>query len=226
MKSYWDVDERDRAKLTEDDVKSYLAVELMQAGVAKPRGPKIVEAIEPSEQLGKESWYEVVGEGYSAESVGLFRTMDQAEKFIELCPLKSDFDYRTGTKYKYAVAHTNLSVRPVELYRQADIVALKPQLEGYKEACDSNDREQSRYNDECEKARKATKLIWEDWHDQTLRESEASHMISVLEEYAQLCDGDDAKAEIFLRKAKGDDVVDSAFEWLGRESRIEQSVGA
>lgn len=197
--------------MDEATVESFLAVELMEAGVINPRKPDLVEIVEPTTELEKSTWYAIKRNSYSQLCV--VSTIESAEAIIKAGPMFVDYDGSIGSEYSY-VESAELTIEPVQLYEQSAVARIKPSLAKVKSDRDHNAKESKRYDQECEAMRNAVDGIWEDWRECQGLEVAAQSIEETMVEYVDLCEGDTTKALVFLKKAIGDDAVERAASWL------------
>lgn len=206
---YWDLSERERSQLSEEEVQGMLAIQLMESGCPQPREPELLEV--PKVEFEPKDYYAVVN-GYS--SIAVFEKIEDAEAFLKLPLLEESYDYAAGSDYSFA-KRMDPKIVNKKLYTHQHVLDAKGLLERVELAKRHNKSEQDRYSVESKAAQDAVSGVWSDWQECRVKESESYAVRRTYEEYKDLCDGDADKAFVFLVKAKGADEVVEAFEWLG-----------
>lgn len=217
MQRYWDFDESERASLTSEQVESLLNVELMEKGVLKPVPPTLESEQLP--ELPKRQYFEVFRQGrYSGkDSCGVvFDTIEQAQAFIALKPLKIDSDYQIGSDIYFVRPMLDLSIQPNDLPTEQDALARKPQLSRVTKAREENNKARDAHEKAMKECRAAGGDVWEDWYRCRKQQGECQRLLDVFEDYKRTA-GDDATALRFLRKVYSDLEISKAHEWFGRE---------
>lgn len=229
MKTYWDYTDKERSELTEQQVTSLLDVEMMEKGVLKPIPPTLAPIVTP-DGIGKRSqFFGVRGKGKygSDESLGIcFETCEQAVAFMQLNPLKEDYEYDVGSEFRYAKPISEMAIETSELFAYETIMAAQSGLKKNKAARDENSRLQSDYQKACAEAGKVTDNVWKDWHRVRANDSEMKRVVSTFKEYHALT-GDKNLALTFLGKIFSQSEIDEAREWFpGEMPEVMQDVQA
>lgn len=211
--------------MTEDQVKSLIAVEMMAQGIEVPKSP-ILEPIEQVEVGSKQLIFSIVGKGKygSTEFLGIcFPTLQQAQDFIALRPCKRDYDYETGSQYQYSMPLVELSVSTEEVYRQEDVARTASVLKQNKAKAERNERISAAHNKACEASRKASDYIWQDWYQCRQTEEAHKNVLSTLHEYIGLTGGEVETAYKFLEKRFSSDEIAQAKQWLEDKFPVDPS---
>lgn len=211
MNRYWDMSTEERAKLTEDEVRSYLDVELMEQGVKQIEAPTLrdVEEID----LPTTDFYAVEYEGKyggSVESGFVFPTADQAHAFIGLHAMELESDYNVGAQYKYVREMVGMVVKPVSLHTERDVMNEKIKLTQREDAKQVNAKAKSAYDEACRAVREATEHLWGDWSECRERAEEIAAVVATFEEYQDNTDNDE-RALYFLLKIYNEDTIKEAL---------------
>jgi hypothetical protein len=206
MKTYWDYSEKERSQMSEEDVRSLLDVELMSKGVLKVVEPTLREI--KTFNISQITYYEVNGV--------FFETADQAQKFLELNPLTSEYDYYgAGYDYKYA-APGSREIKQVMLYDRQEVLNLKIVLTENKIAKEENEKIVRMYNKATEEQNEVFKGVWDDWFDQKNRAFEHQKIQDTRAKYLELAKGDAGIAEIFLKKVFSEDAIAASDKWFNK----------
>lgn len=216
MKTYWDHEEQERASLTDSDVQLLLDVELMKEGVKKPIAPKLTEV--PKSPLGaRQRLFGIEGKSKygSDESLGIcFATPEAAQAFIDLCPLKSDYDYEIGSEFRYCIPLKDAKIVSEELYGLDQINEFRSTLKQRKALSEENQRQQSEFTSASQKAEKVTENVWKDWYRCKAKRDSLASVISTYGEYLKLTSGDGSLALTFLEKIHNGGEIQQAREWF------------
>lgn len=219
MKTYWDYSDIERAAFTDAQVTALLDVEMMEKGVLKPKPPQLEIINTPDNLGGKQQFFGVTGKGkYGSDETYdiVFASAELAQRFLELKPLKQDYDYEVGSDFKFAMPISEASIKTVDLFEQETIMVAKSSLKKNKAGRDSNERLTSAYNKACTEANKVTNKVWEDWHCVRATQDELSRVVSTFKEYKKLA-SDDGIALVFLGKIFDADTIQQAREWFPDE---------
>lgn len=216
MINYWDYSEKERAELASESIEAMLTVELMRNGVLKPVAPNLTPIV--SLQTGeRRKYYGLKGKSKygSDESLSVcFETVEQAQKFLELQPLKSDYDYEIGSENGYVTPIGNASIQMMEAYSLEQINTYRSAMKQNKANADRNEKEITRFREASEKADKITSHVWEDWNNCRSRRSELSTISNTFTEYLKMTQNDAAMASGFLAKAFSNTEIAAAIEWF------------
>ena len=214
MNRYWDMSEAARAELTEEQVKSFLDVELMEKGLVKIKPP--VRQPLAVVELPK---VKVACVKYSSDRYGIiqtldvgFPTMEAAQAFLELCPVMIADDWETKTKW--AAPLREASIFTEELTDHHVVLSAIVALKSNKAKEDANQKAERDYTEAMKLIDAATKDVWDDW--QELRAAARAHqrVLDTKAEYEKLAGNADI-ALSFLLKAYPKPTIEAACEWRG-----------
>jgi hypothetical protein len=217
---YWDLTEKRRAALTEEEVEVFIAHELMESGVLKPVPPTLVGEEEPT--IGRRAYFVVTkpsrygGEPDTLAGVA-FETPEKAAAFLALSPLAICRDYDLPDRTEYAGSVAGLALGTIVLAEEAAVVAARDALRKAKASKDANDAERERWAKECRAADEASKGVWEDWHAARAKAALVERIGATLAEYTEMCGGDGMLAESFLAKAYGEEDLQIFHAWRSEE---------
>jgi hypothetical protein len=216
MKTYWDFTDREQSEMTEETVRSFLDVELMTEGVIKPAPPQL-KAVEACPVGPKAKYFAVHGKSKwgSDEDFGIcFGTADEANAFLALNPMKSDYDYEVGSEFRYASPLVSMEIHVDELYSLDQINTFRSQLKNRKSAVEANTRENDRFKKESDAAEKITNGVWEDWFKKREHRYDLERVVKTFNEYVGLSSGDKKIAYGFLQKAHPVASINECREWF------------
>lgn len=204
METYWDFTEKERSLMSEQDITALLDVELMTQGVTKVIAPTL-RVILPVE-LATTTFYEVHGV--------IFKTAAEAQSFLNLKPMHSDYDYYTaGCQYKYPKAIDG-KIEAVELYQHSDLIAIKDILTKNKVAKEFNEKAQTEYEKAAKAQEKVLGGVWDDWYRCKGKAVSFQKILDTKKEYLAMTNGDEALAIEFLKKIYTDEEIVKADEWF------------
>jgi len=201
MKTYWDFNEKERAKLTEDEVTALLDVELMTKGVKKIVSPilKVIQEV----VLPKETWFEVAGI--------FFKDAETAQKFLALEPKITNYDYACGYDYQYA-RKIDQRIEQKQLYNQQDLLNLATILKQNKQAKEENEKLISDYDKNIKEQNSVLDEVWSDYWECKNRACELQKIIDTKAEYLKMTNNDQDLAISFLKKIYSEADIKEAFE--------------
>jgi len=203
MKTYWDLTKQQRVRLTRDEVEAFCDQELMQAGVLRPDPWDETESpLMP--ELGTDAFFEVGGV--------IFKTLEQAQAFLDLAPMKSEYDYSTGYDYKYVVPISS-SVETKSFYRQDSLLANQAALAKVNSRKEARRAKAEEYEAAHKKIAEATIALLSDYDTCLDYARQAAKIQATFDEYLTMCDGDEALAKSFLAKVFEQEEVDFAEKW-------------
>lgn len=204
MKTYWDHTEKERSELTEEGVKELLKFELMMKGVQAAKRPTL-QPLKPVE-VERVTVYEV-------ENV-YFETIEAAQKFLELKPLKSEYEWAvsTASEFKYA-APFEKEIKCTTLARQGSIVEYRNTIRENEAVKKTNEKLEREYTNLVIENDKVTQGVWEDWFECKDKASRYEKICKMLEDYEEMTGGNQGLAHGFLLKIYPSEDIDMAKEW-------------
>lgn len=211
MACYWDMEERDRAKLTRDDVLRYVDAELMMKGVLAV--PSLVLVEEPAVTLAKNTLYRVDLGAYDRFDVA-FVTEEAARAFLRLQPVRVRSDWQLGSENYFTESMQETGIRTEELPTRATIQDAKGAMQEQKAAKDENDRRRKAHEEQTKKVDDALKGLWEDWHACRAKADRVARVTATFQKYVTMA-GSDAVAARFLRQAFTRSELEETEAWTG-----------
>lgn len=204
-KTYWDLSEKERAALTDEQFKKYCQIELMEAGCAVLPDKPLDLILPPMEPLKTKVWFEVGGL--------LFGSMEDANTVIGMRPYEKEWVSGLGYDKHKAVPVTSIPKQIVCV--DAEEASLRAaELEERR----AKEQEHSKQVSEWNKLNQEVKSTLEAIHDDrlTIREKMYRYesIVSSLREYQELAGGDMEIARNFLKKRYEEDEIDAAVEWF------------
>lgn len=210
MRTYWDYTERERSELTEEQVKSFLDVEMMEKGILKVEAPKLKEVVAIT--LPKQRIFTV---DIEHGKIG-FETIEQAQKFVELRPTFVTYDWSLSDKAYYP-KQVNLAIVEQEVNTYQGILDAAVTLKRNKENQNYNDEVETAYREALQKVSKVVDRVWTDWHECQQLARDHAKVRATLDEYRKLTGGNEQLAVTFLQKAFDADAIRAAGEWFGED---------
>lgn len=208
MKSYWDLSDKERANLTEEEIKNFFPYELMAAGVVPPKEP-ILKEIKQLDIVPEKQFYKV----QFNYRIILFDNMDDARKFAEMNSYDEDSDYKTGDKFKFATLHQNKTINVSNIYSIEQIEKYRTQLEYNKEAKESNEKALEAYKKESQAAENAVTGIWRDYFKIQNEVQRAKHILETYTSYIRIADNENVAFK-FLEKAFSKEEIEFVDKYL------------
>jgi hypothetical protein len=197
FQTYWDLEPKTRAALSESDVQRYVDAELMLKGVLKVEPLELDP--EPDEpELAKQTVYRL--EGFTDVA---FRSADAAKAFAALSPLKLDRKYLNGNwsrSVPFLNADVNLRLDATEASTADDVLLATKDLEHSAALKTQND---------------ALAGMWSDWHDQRGLAARHRRVVDTYEAYCKTAGGNTTVAAKFLQKVFSVEQIQDANEWFG-----------
>ncbi len=217
MKTYWDLSDPERAKLSSEDVERFADAELMVKGVLKPRPPVLADETAPTIQ--KPTFYAVGFHGrYGAATSDLaFADLSDAETAATRA-VAIDDDYEIGLKVAKTVLRDPI---PVQAITESQAVAHRSALLRARAAKEANQKERDRFEHESEKAKVALQGMWDNWHGCLEADRHMRRIVETFEAYVLTADGSRRTAAKFLSKVFSADAIRDASEWCGVDIPLE-----
>lgn len=214
---YWDLTEKERAALTEENLKKFIDFELMEKGVVKVTVPILAE--EEMIQLNKRMFFSVTGQNtreYGSTDFGaLFEKIEDAQAFAALRPMKKEYEYSVGSEYYFAKPYDNYSINQVEIYTESEVMANKAILDRNAEIRKQNEAERKRTKEEVKAMKDATHGLYEDLYACKRKASRCQTIIDTFNSYLLLTNGDEQIAARFLSRAYSVEDIEEARRWFG-----------
>lgn len=204
MKTYWDYTEKERSELTEEGVKELLKFELMMKGVAAAKPPTL-HPLKPIE-VERVTVYEV-------DDV-YFSTIEEAQKFIELKPMKRDYIWEVSSadEFRYAAPFDN-TIKCTTLARQGSVVECKKIIQKNEATKKINSKLEEDYKKLVVENDKVTQGVWEDWLECQDKGRRYEKICKTLDDYEEMTEGNQPLALEFLNKIYLMGDIEAAKEW-------------
>ena len=209
MKTYWQLDARERLALTEEEIKTiYVPREVAEAGLLMPRKPMLLPVpprpeIEPptSRTVFKVKGFKKA-DSYGDEFDCAFSSLESAESFIKLKPMLTGNKYRSGSRpnTKYADECEKYEVSVESIVKEAEVDDYDKAMAEYNEVVSKNESLESTYNREVSAINSASKKIWDNWNKIKSRRAYLEQVMETLGEFLKVAEGNANMAIKFLMK--------------------------
>tara|TARA_R110000803_G_scaffold75124_5_gene139433 strand:- start:6093 stop:6815 length:723 start_codon:yes stop_codon:yes gene_type:complete len=220
MKKLSELTDRELVALTEEEIQRFIAVERMEAGVAKPVPPvlqDVPEVPEPSHV------YHCVKRGYT-DIVLLESASDAAEVVSLLSKMKvfsEDYTYGvTSSDRKFAKPVESLTTDTVKLYTQVKYNELSKDMRQSKNVSEGNAKEQGRFESEVKAEKACVSAVWDEIYEAQGRIGSHQRVLSRWNEYCETA-WDQQVAFSFLRKAFTDAEIVATAEYRYEENALD-----
>ena len=221
MRRYWDLSEKERSALTDEQMAGMEKIELMEEGivpVAAPDAPVYADVSVPQRQ-----YYRVGFESsrYSNQRVMgcAFETKEQAEQVIALKPIEVETSYDRSPDV--AAWPTRYYVQTVNLATREDCDRVRPELGENKKIQNVWETDRQEYTEYTEKRSKALEKMRQDRRDCQGHAAHMERIRNTWDDYVKTCDGDEETARKFLAKAFPELHIASMHEWFQGEPHAE-----
>lgn len=209
MRTYWDYSEKERLALSKEEVKALLDLHLMEKGVLKVKAPELVK-IEEAPVLNQHKVFKVEA-GYNAIA---FECIEEAQAFIDLKPMKLDYDYSLDSKYLRAVPLES-KVEMVMVYDRTELINASSILKSIKAAKENNDKLEAEFTKANTAVESCLNEVWNDYWLCKNTGEKHEKLINTWKEYLAMTNGDEKVASGFLKKAFSVEKIREASEWTG-----------
>jgi len=210
--TYWDLEPKSRAALSEADVQRYLDAELMLKGVLK---------VEPLDLDPQPEMPDMAPRTYYKASAfdALFTTAEDALAFARLKPLREHSEwlgnYAYGSvKHVEAAEPEGLTVVTVALPSKDSVLSAKAELERVAALKLANEKKREEHKKAVKLQNEALAGLWDDWHARRAESRQHQKVIDTYEAYVQTA-GDHDVAAKFLLKVFSVEQIKDANEWTG-----------
>ncbi len=210
MKTYWDLSEKERAALTEEDVERFIDAELMTKGVL--RAPPLQLLPEPT-LPEPDTAVVILRQRYERLDLA-FPTAEAAEQAMR-------GGFRLMSAYLGSTAYS--IVEPLESELIAERVHSKAQVDTFKREFEKvgeirreNERRSREHQEQNKKECEVLKGLWSDWHECRATAVRMARVLETFDEYVRIA-GDENVARRFLAKVFDVETITSASEWHARD---------
>lgn len=212
MKTYWDLTESERAKLSGEDVETFVAAELMTHGVVKVDPPKYED--EPTAPEPGALCFRIRERSRLSDLDVAFANAEDARTFLALRPIVVDTIW-TGTRsVPYLRQIETPEVYQTAAYNREQADASRAVLELAGKAKERNEKLRRDYEQELEAQQRVLEAMWNDWREQQAKARRLARVIETFGDYQKTA-GNAELAAKFLYKAFGSSDIEEAAEWFG-----------
>lgn len=216
MNRYWDYTEKERSEFSEEQVKLFISVELMEKGVVKVEKPLLMEV----EEIPEPTTVLYCPKADYREAPFGFETPEAAASLMTTA-IRIDSDYIGGKNYCKLNPSKDIEIVATKVYRADELALIRGSIERNNSAAAENKRRTDDYNTAVKAVEKASSGVWEDWFNCQRTAVSHQRLCDVYADYVRTCDGNETMAYKFLRKAYLDQNILDAFAWHGIEMPCE-----
>lgn len=215
VRGYYDLEEKERLALTDQEFEAYIVYECMKEGVIIPTPAQLKEVPEEP-TVNQATYFKVIGDQYT----DLVAFSDEVEartfmNFKSVCKL--DWDYNTGSKYLHARPFNALSMAIVQASSDEEFELVKSALKKRTGIINENEKETTRYTEESRKYDRITSDMRNDRNDVSRKQKDYLRVMETFANYLKMVKGDVLVATIFLEKVFDKETINDAAKWLGED---------
>jgi len=207
---YWDLEEKERAQLTEAEVEKYCDFELMTAGVLKVK-PLVLATVPPMPEPDLEL-HVPMSDSYHSIDIG----SDDAAAcgdVINSC-VRISAEWVGGKHVDVARPFAkDAEVRIKRVYSAERFAEARALIERANSAKAANEKADAEYAEACKKQREALKGLWEDWHECLAKHARLGQIINTWHEYVATAGSEELAAKFLAKAFEHDDIVEAAEWW-------------
>lgn len=232
FKTYWDLEEKERAALTDEEVERFVDAELMTKGVLKVAAPDLVPVPEVATKPSAYYTVQIVGRYGVSESLDVVFASREAAAASLTGAFSLDHDYQSDSRVARPI-RPDAKVVEVEALPESVHVEHKATLERVKAAKEANAKAQQEYQEASRKQSQALQGLWDDWHRCRGLDRQHRKVVATFEEYVRVAQGGEQPASVaqlgrsaeeartiagrFLLKVFTREEIAAAGEWCGVE---------
>jgi len=210
MSRYWDLTEKQRAELTQEQVQSYLTIELMERGVVMVDEP---EYLPIEEVAGPDLVVYRIACGWRKSDFA-YRTAEEAAIAIKNAVPISDH-YVSGHTTHHVSEDTEIKIEPATIYSLDSFTRNKIMIDRNKSAETENQKMRQDYATAVKAQDEALNGLWDDWNECRGKDRVNKRIVETFNQYVQNCKGQVDIARTFLEKAYAPEQINEAFGWCG-----------
>lgn len=208
MNRYWDLSEKQRAELSQEEVQAYLNVELMEKGVVKVEEP---EYLPVEEIVGPDVVVYRIKAGWRTSAIA-FRTAEDAANAVKNAFVVSDH-YVSGHTTEHVSEETDIKIEPSTIYSLDSFTRNKAMIDRNKSAEAANRKMREDYAVAIRAQDEALNGLWDDWNECRGKDRVNKRIVETFNQYVKNCKGQTDIARVFLEKAYSAEQIDEAFVW-------------
>lgn len=219
MNRYWDLSEKQRAELTQEEVQAYLTVELMEKGVIRIDEP---EYLPVEEVAGPDVLVYRLKAGWRKSDIA-FRTAEEAANAIKGAFVISDH-YVSGHTTQHVSEETEIEIEASTIYSLDSFTKNKILIDRNKSAEAANKKLRDDYAVAIRAQDEALNGLWDDWNECRGKDRVNKRIVETFNQYVKNCKGQSDIARVFLEKAYTAEQIDEAFVWCNLSEPIAASL--
>lgn len=215
MKTYWDLSESERASLSQEDVLRYVDAELMLKGVLKVKPPALEEEPAMPEEDARVYVVRTKGKYGKSEMGCAFATIEAANAFIALKPLRLESDWLGQESVSFVAPGSEFEIAEVAVYTETLKNAAHADLKRASTIRQNNEKLRQEHATALRAQEEALRGMWEDWVACREAEAKLRAVADTFEDYKRTADGDSSVASAFLAKVYPPDLINEAAQRFG-----------
>ena len=216
MKTYWDLNEDQRAALSREELSHYLRIECMQAGVVEPKKPELQPVPDLPDVKCIRLFVPVVRDKYGSRvELGFgFLNRQDAEKFTNVEVMHLGYSSLPGGQSASGPEN------PVIMDKAYPLVSEEAQGEKLmkiiNEIKQNNKKKLEDYRKQMDAVQDVCDSVLEDWESCKEQARNKEHVRELYQDYLETCEGNEKLAKKFLRKAISVYMIEKTFGsgWL------------
>lgn len=227
MKTYWDLSERERSELTQDDVQKYVDAELMVKGVLKVQPLQLEE--EPAVTSPATTLFVVrtKEKKYSSRvDVLAFRDEESVAKFLALQPMALSLEYVGGSNVTTYAPVAEPEIARVAMFSVDELTMRRAEVERANSIREENARRSREHEIASSAVKEALRGLWDDWAACGRTALQMQQIVATWSEYVQTTKGDQYLAATFLQKVYPLSAIRDAEKWTGTTILTTENVEA
>ena len=208
MERITDLKHDELVKLTEDDLQTFIDIEIAYDGIKLVNPIKLKEIL-PVDIVPTELFYSVHEK--------LYKTLEEASTVAKVPAYGSDYDYNAGGyEYKYCTPRQEATVTPVKFYKKEDVDHIRDILKKNKEAKEFNEKVNGDYQKYCKAIDACRSEVMTIYYDAMEKERRIEAAIADFNKYLKIAKGDQQVALEFFTNAYKDEDEETKSIALGR----------
>lgn len=215
MNRYWDLSEKQRAELSQEEVAAFLTVELMEKGVVKVEEPEYL----PVEEIpGPDLVVYRLKAGWRKSEIA-YLSAEEAANASKNAVVLADH-YASGNTTNHVSEDKEIEIEPQKVYSLDSFTRNKVMIDRNKAAEASNKQLRDDYATAIRAQDDAMNGLWDDWNECRGKDRVNKRVVETYNQYLKNCKGQADIAFVFLSKAYTVEQIREAFAWCGIPSPV------
>ena len=213
MKLLEEMTDQESAIMTESQIESQVAIELMNEGVKAESKPALEPVPDPPSPPTVVVWeVSITTHGSYAQAMATFDTPEDAQSFADLMPMRVESDYQSGVSYYQRGTY---SIASRDITGQDEFNAIKAAAQGRKSIIARNEKRTEEYRKACKDFEAVNSSVYADWYRCLDIKANMETLAATFATYCRHTEGNERMAFKFLSKAHTMDDIRQATEWSG-----------